>query len=227
MTLASSHTFLIADLAGFTALTEAHGDDDAADVAEAFIDGMRALLRGHEANEIKTMGDAVLAHVGDAARAICLAECVIGDLGARHGALGVRVGMHSGPAVNRRGDWFGASVNIAARVAGEARADQVLLTAQTVELAGAHQNPAHSLQRLGPRQLRNVSQPVDLYALSTPSALHGVLRLDPVCLMAVAPDSGGVAVVHDGMTVHFCSAGCAAVFASQPQLFAERITAAQ
>ena len=104
------HTFVFADLAGFTATTEAHGDDHAADIAEAFVDAMRGLLPGHEAREVKTMGDAVMLHVADAERALCLAECAVGELGARHGELGVRVGMHTGPAVHRHGDWFEATV---------------------------------------------------------------------------------------------------------------------
>lgn len=75
------HTFVFLDLAGFTAMTEAHGDEHAADVAEVFIDGVRALLESHEACEVKTMGDAVMAHSRSADRALCLAECAVGELG--------------------------------------------------------------------------------------------------------------------------------------------------
>jgi adenylate cyclase len=215
-----SHTFLIADLAGFTALTEAHGDDAAADVAEGFIDGMRDLLATHEAREVKTMGDAVLVHTRDADRALCLAECAIGDLGARHGALGVRVGVHTGPAVNRRGDWFGATVNIAARVAAEAQADEALATAATLR-AATDAGTRHVTRSLGLRRLRNVSAPVELHRLEVPSAFAG-LALDPVCRMAVDPLARGPSVVHCGTTVHFCSEPCAEVFAQQPEVFLPR-----
>lgn len=213
------HTFLFADLAGFTALTEAHGDDEAADVAEAFVEGIRALLRGHEAHEVKTMGDAVMVHVGDAERALCLAECAVGDLGARHGALGVRVGMHTGPAVQRHGDWFGATVNIAARVADLADADEVLLTADTLARARAE---AHDVRSLGVRRLRNVSRPVELHALHVASRLDAGLAVDPVCRMAVSPADAAATITHGATTFHFCAPACAETFAVQPDLYAGR-----
>jgi class 3 adenylate cyclase/YHS domain-containing protein len=216
------HTFLIADLAGFTALTEAHGDELAADVAEAFIGGMRALLRGHEAHEVKSMGDAVLAHVADADRGLCLAECVIGDLGARHGELGVRVGVHTGPAVSRGDDWFGATVNVTARVAAEAQTDQALVTSATLT-AASDGGAAHRTRPLGPRRLRHVSRPVELHALELPTRLHRGLVVDPVCRMAVDPADRGPRLRHDGADRHFCSAHCAAIFARDPELYTERV----
>lgn len=220
------HSFLIADLAGFTALTEAHGDERAADVAADFVDGMRRLVTRHEAREIKTMGDAVLVHIGDAARAVCLAECAVGELGSRHGSLAVRIGVHTGPAVQRGADWFGATVNIAARVAAEARADEALLTDATVVAAGAVKLGA-TITPLGERSLRNVRSPVVLHSLrpGRPSTLG--LRVDPVCRMAVTSVDAPASAVHEGETVFFCSTVCAAVFAESPELFAERLVPVQ
>ena len=59
------HTFLFADLAGFTALTEAHGDRQAADVAAEFSAAVRRLLSSHQAEEVKTIGDALMIRGGD------------------------------------------------------------------------------------------------------------------------------------------------------------------
>jgi adenylate cyclase len=53
---------------------------------------------------------------GDTAAAIRLGLCIVHDVDARHGFPLVRVGRHTGPAVERGGDWFGATVNLAARV---------------------------------------------------------------------------------------------------------------
>lgn len=215
------HTFLFADLAGFTALTEAHGDEAAADVADAFVQGMRELLAAHEAREVKTMGDAVMVHVTDAHRAVCLAERAIGDLGVRHGALGVRVGMHTGPAVRRHDDWFGTTVNVAARVAALAEPDEVLLT--DAALRAAHPLPAAPLLRaLGPRALRNIAEPVVLHALRVPARIEAGLALDPVCRMAVRPLEAAAVLQHEGEPVHFCSTGCAETFARRPGLYASR-----
>jgi adenylate cyclase len=96
-------TFLFADLSGFTALTEAHGDEQAADLVAGFCVAVRRLLAAHQAQEVKTIGDALMLRTGDAAAAIRLGLCIVHDVGAQHGFPLVRVGMHTGPAVERRG----------------------------------------------------------------------------------------------------------------------------
>src|SRR4051794_30632007 len=110
-------TFLLADLAGFTALTEAHGDTEAAAVADGFLRAVRQLLPAYDGEEVKSIGDAVLVRLPDAGVAVHLAARLVGDFGARHRGLDVRVGIHTGTAVRRGDDWFGAAVNLASRVA--------------------------------------------------------------------------------------------------------------
>ena len=56
--MGSQATFLFADLAGFTTLTERDGDEAAADLALAFCDRVCELNRGHHAEDVKTLGDA-------------------------------------------------------------------------------------------------------------------------------------------------------------------------
>lgn len=132
---AEAATFVFADLAGYTALTEAHGDEHAADVAEAFCERMRALLSDYDAQEVKTVGDALLVRVPDADQAIHLAARLVSDSGVKDRSLGVRVGMHTGTAVQRGEDWFGTAVNVASRVADAARPGELLMTLATRELA--------------------------------------------------------------------------------------------
>lgn len=215
-----THTFVFADLAGFTALTEAHGDEEAADAAAAFVGGVRAMLEGHAAREVKTMGDAVMLHVEQAAAAISLAQQAVGNLGLRHGALGVRIGMHTGSAVRRGEDWFGATVNIAARICALAAVDQVLLSDATLtEAASAGRVPA--VQDFGWRRLRHVSRPVHLHALSSPTASGRRPTRDPVCLMGVT--GVGHTVMHAGNTYRFCSVRCATIFSRDPEVYLGRV----
>jgi adenylate cyclase len=216
-----AHTFVFADLAGFTAMTESHGDDYAADVAEQFCAGIRSLLGSHSAEEVKTLGDEVMIHVSDAGQALRLAECAVGELGARHGALAVGIGMHSGPAVQRHRDWFGGAVNIAARVAAEAHADEVLLTAATLS-AASQAADRHDVRPRGARRLKNVSDPIELYELRVSSRLAAGLVIDPVCRMAIDPRRAGASVRHHGHTHQFCSSDCAEIFRRRPDLYLQR-----
>ena len=56
-------TFMFADIAGFTALTEAHGDDHAADLVADFCDAVRGVLPEYDARAVKSIGDAMMLRV--------------------------------------------------------------------------------------------------------------------------------------------------------------------
>ncbi len=74
-------TFLFADLAGYTALTEEQGDQAAARVAHEFGRTMSALSREHGAWQVKSMGDGVMIWAPDAARAVALAARAVVEVG--------------------------------------------------------------------------------------------------------------------------------------------------
>jgi class 3 adenylate cyclase len=208
-------TFLFADLSGFTALTEAHGDEQAADLVGGFCAAVRQLLADHQAHEVKTIGDAVMLRAGDAAAAIRLGLCIVHDVGAQHGFPLVRVGMHTGPAVERAGDWFGATVNLAARLSAAASGGDTLLTATTRTAAGDVQGV--ELRERGRWTFRNVTEPVQVYAAVRQGARSSAgLPVDPVCRMAVDPWHSAGRLTHEGVEYCFCSLGCAGAFAQHP-----------
>src|SRR3954447_3634199 len=66
----AEHTFIFTDLVGFTTLTAERGDDHGADVALAFYARVRALLAAHRAEEVKTIGDAMMRRCADPAAAV-------------------------------------------------------------------------------------------------------------------------------------------------------------
>jgi class 3 adenylate cyclase len=156
--LPGQHTFLFSDLVGFTALTEASGDDRAAEVAVRFYDHVRRLLSQHQAEEVKTMGDAVMLRCDDPARAVRLGIRIVDHLEAVPGFPPVRVGMHTGPAVRRGGDWYGTTVNVAARLCAAAGGGQVLVSEATEQAAGRLRSV--ELQDRQLHWLKNVTQPV-------------------------------------------------------------------
>jgi class 3 adenylate cyclase len=129
-------TFLFADIAGYTALTEAHGDEDAAELAHTFCRAVGEIASAEEGELVKTIGDAVMVRHTDPARAVALGLRAAGEVLAGHGFPTVRVGMHHGPALESEGDWFGSTVNLAARVAALAAGGEVLLTEAVREAAG-------------------------------------------------------------------------------------------
>jgi len=157
-------TFVFADLVGYTALTERHGDLAAARLAREFRRTMRALSRKHGAWQVKSMGDGVMIWAPDAGEAVALAAQTVEQVGTRADLLPVRVGVHTGSAVMRGCDWYGSTVNVAARLAAEAEPNQALISAATRSAVGS---PA-STSLADPRDLalRGVGRPVSAWRLT-------------------------------------------------------------
>jgi adenylate cyclase len=211
-------TFLFADIAGFTALTEAHGDEQAATLAADFCDAVRAELPASGGAHVKSIGDALMLRIPDPSEAILLGLRIAGDLMRDHGAPAIRVGMHHGPAIERAGDYFGAAVNLAARVSAAAVGGEVLMTAHTAALAPAIEGVIYESR--GRRDLRNVSEPVELVAaVRAGEATDTQLAIDPVCRMAVDPERAAGRLIHDGTAFYFCTLECAGAFARRPERF--------
>ncbi len=124
----STATFLFADIAGFTALTEAHGDEQAAKVVADFCDAVTGELPAFGATHVKTIGDALMLRVPDPAQAVLLGLRIALDVLRGHRAPAVRVGLNHGPAIERDGDYFGGDVNLAHRVVTRALGGEVLVT---------------------------------------------------------------------------------------------------
>lgn len=130
----SSLTVLFSDLTGSTAMYERLGDARAFALVQEHFDIMLELVSKHGGAVVKTMGDAVMATFttpADAAR--CSIEMVqrCHDAHAREG-LTVKLGFHEGPCLavraNDRLDYFGTTVNVAARLQAQAQAGEVVLT---------------------------------------------------------------------------------------------------
>ena len=156
-----AHTFLFADLVGFTALTDAEGDDRAAEVALGLTHRTRALAPAYGATDVKPLGDGVMVRCDDAGCAIELALQIVDQLDDA-GFPPVRVGVHTGSAVSRDGDWFGRGVNVAARLCSVAAGGEVVVSETARSAAGPLPAVAFGERRL--HWLRNVTEPVGAYS---------------------------------------------------------------
>jgi class 3 adenylate cyclase len=209
-------TFAFVDLAGFTALTEAHGDVEAVSVIRAFQDRvLHALQPGDRL--VKTIGDAVMLAFPTPRRAIdALRVLLRSELVHQNAVLWPRSGAHHGPAVAVDGDFYGAGVNLAARVAGQARGGELLVTEET---AMAARDAGAVVTHMGPIELRNVAAPVDIYRVEVADTVQDA-AVDPVCQMRVPLDGpSAVTLEWAGHRVHFCGLPCVARFSAHPDRY--------
>lgn len=130
-------SILFADVCGSTRLYETLGDQRAQQVIGECILFMLDIVERHNGTLVKTIGDEIMVRFddpNDGIRAACeiQEENESGRLysGQR---ISLRAGIHHGPAILDDGDVFGDAVNVAARMAGIAKATQIITTGDTIE----------------------------------------------------------------------------------------------
>lgn len=148
-----------ADLSGYTQLTEESGDEVAAEISVTLAQLVNEIAARHRGSVVKMLGDGVQFHFRDPCDAV-RASLEIVERARSEGLPPAHVGVNAGRMIYDEGDYFGATVNIAARIAAHATADQVLVgedLERWVEPAGFR------LVEVGPVELKGVAKPVTIY----------------------------------------------------------------
>ena len=135
-----STTLMFTDIRGSTEMYERLGDAAALAQVREHFRVMTDVIRAHEGGIVKTIGDAVMASFPvnrNALVSACEIQQRFAKLEGPLKGMEVKIGLHRGPAIavsdNRNVDFFGRTVNIAARVQGQARPRQVLVSAAVLD----------------------------------------------------------------------------------------------
>ena len=193
------------DLAGFTSLSEAMGDQMAAQVLERFSSLVRDASLRHDGRVVKQIGDAFMLVFPDARSAVaCALEIERRTVGEAQFPA-VRSGIHCGQVLYREGDYLGTTVNVAARVAAEASRHQVLVTGTVrMETAGL---PEVDFVPQGVRRLRGLAEEFELFGARIETAAVQ-RRVDRVCGMELREDEIAARLSLEGREHVFCSQRC-------------------
>jgi adenylate cyclase len=152
-------TAVFADLTGFTELTEESGDDVAAEVALTFARLASEVAARYRGNVIKLLGDGVFLQFRDPDDAV-LASLDMVDSAPSRGLPAAHIGINAGPMLYDEGDYFGRTINIAARIAGQATSSQVLVGEPVEQIVTGN---GFDLTEIGEFQLKGIASPVRLY----------------------------------------------------------------
>jgi class 3 adenylate cyclase len=172
----TSLTFLFTDLRGSTHLYDRVGDLVAFDIVQAHFHLLHEIAAAEGGAVVKTIGDAVMATFPTPDRAVAAAlrmRDAMQSLAAQHKLddLLLKIGIHEGPCLavmlNERQDYFGQTVNIAARVQSRAASRAILATGPVIENdATARLLDASGLKPLSERAaLRGIADAVTLYEI--------------------------------------------------------------
>lgn len=161
---------LFTDLQGSTALYERVGDAKAYNMVREHFALLAAIVRDNGGAVVKTIGDAVMASFGDPADAVKAALAMQAKLAADTEFV-LKVGIHAGPSVvvtlNDRLDYFGSTVNMAARLQGQSRGGDIVLSRTVAEDPAVQALLADLPKRSEEVTLKGFDRPVGFLRLET------------------------------------------------------------
>jgi len=199
-------TFAFLDLSGFTALTEAEGDEQAVAVLGLFRGALRDVCSRRAVRIAKWLGDGAMLVGVDTKAVVAAALETKAWVDVAPEPVTIRCGVTTGAVILLEGDdYVGHAVNVAARLCDLAVGREVLALAAVVPDIP----PWATVERGEPIAVRGLEHPVEVVRLGLPAADHDT-HPDPVCGIPLQPDT---AVAHrrdvDGTEMFFCADSCA------------------
>ncbi len=147
------------DLTGYTTLAEERGDQAAAELAAELASVVQEAALAHGGRPVKWLGDGVMFHFTDPGGAI-LSGLHLVEQTEKAISVSARIGINAGAVIAQEGDYFGRTVNIAARIADYARPHEVLVSEEAKRSAGVADV---AFELVGDVPLKGVSSPVRLH----------------------------------------------------------------
>ena len=146
------------DIVGYTRLTQERGDEEAAGLATEVAKLVQRSSIRHDGKTIKWLGDGVMFFFPDPGAGVAAALEMVDGLAAA-GLPPAHVGLHAGPVLYQEGDYFGQTVNVAARIAEYARPREVLVSQAVADVSPPDGIEFHDI---GSVELKGVSGTVHL-----------------------------------------------------------------
>ena len=142
------------DITGYTRLTQERGDAAAAELAGTVGQLVRRNSVDHGGKPIKWLGDGVMLLFRECSAGVSASLQMVSELSAA-GLPPAHVGLHAGPVLFQEGDYFGQTVNIAARIAEYARPGEVLVSEAVAEATS--DAGGVTFHEIGPVELKGVA----------------------------------------------------------------------
>jgi class 3 adenylate cyclase len=199
-------TIVFLDVASFTELAEARGDETASELLTRLDSVVRALALRQGGKLVKEIGDGLMFAFRDASKAVVFARDVLDQTDADAAIPPLHVGIHTGHAIYRSGDYIGMTVNLAERVSAASSPGDILLTDAVV----AQLADSDAAEPVGVRLLRGSERPVALYRL-----IRGGAHRDPVCGVMIE-QAPAARLRHEAEDIWFCSEACLRRFLARP-----------
>ena len=204
---------LMADLTGYTAMTDVHGGASAAKIVNKYMQLVEQSLFG-TTQVVQRIGDQVVMIAQVPLDIIATAQKLI-TVGHEHHFLSIHMGIHYGVILIDNGNLFGSTINVASRIMNLANRGQILCSSAYVNELPTGID--FKFVSIGTHKFKNVLSHIEIFELNTKQS--NPFYIDPVCHMLVDPEKDDHIVTHQNETFHFCSSHCMALFTAYPESF--------
>jgi class 3 adenylate cyclase len=197
---------LMADLSGYTALTETHGAAAAADVVDRYLDIVKNSLVGDSHLHERT-GDEVMLISSSADNLLATALMLMQAVSAEENFLLLHGGLHWGKLLHRNNSYFGTAINLTSRIASKAGPGSIWCSQDFVDAVA--DNAVSVFVSKGKHSFKNMSNETELFELQTSKSKS--LFIDPVCRMLILDEDKSC--THPELPgIYFCSNACMELF---------------
>ena len=207
-TMEQDIAILIADLSGYTALTETHGSSTAADLIDKYLEIVNDCLVG-ESELHQRVGDEVMIVSPSADDLAGTAILLIKRCSAENNFLQLHGGLHYGKVLKRSNNYFGSAINLTSRIAGNACKGTFWCSHQFVN--ALHQIEKYNFRSQGKQNFKNVSELNEVLELVIDN--DHAFYIDPICRMIIHEKE--TAIRHPQQDIFFCSANCRDIYLEQ------------
>jgi adenylate cyclase len=147
------------DLTGYTALAEEQGDEAAAELAADLATVVHEASRTYDCRPVKWLGDGVMFYFAEPESAIRSGLALM-EQAEKAISVPARIGINAGPVIVQEGDYYGRTVNVAARIADYAGPHEVLVSDEALRSSGMDEG---EFELVGDVPLRGVPSAVRLH----------------------------------------------------------------
>jgi len=197
---------LIADLSGYTALTETHGASSAADLIDKYVEMVNNSLVG-QSHLHERVGDEVMIVSESPDDLLSTAVVLLQKVIREYNFLHIHGALHYGKILKRNNSLFGSTLNLTSRIAGKAPAGIFLCSKDF--LNAVESKNSYSFKPIGNQSFKNVTEESEVFEIEVekPENLH----VDPVCRMLLTDP--GKRISHPFQRdLFFCSTNCLETF---------------
>ena len=207
---------LMADLTGYTAMTDAHGGASAARFVNKYMQLVDNALHG-SSRVVQRIGDQVVLIADNADDMVITAQKLNSLTLEEHHFLSIHAGLHYGPIFIENENLFGSTINVAARIMNLASRGQILCSSQFKTML----TDPTKFKSVGSYSLKNLKMEFELHELLQDQQSNS-FNIDPVCHMHIDVSKSEFTFILNGTTYHFCGPNCRSLFKDSPASFIDR-----